>query len=147
MSKYILIDTENVSIDSLKGIEYLCENDCVILFISGYSRLHYTDVRLNNLNYKCKLHKIQIKTGEKNSLDFQLVTYLGMLIGEHKHLGCQEKEYYIVSRDMGFISSINLLNSCSIKVDLIPNLRSCLGCYVTTGVTKEEYLFENLSKC
>lgn len=146
MRKYILVDTENVSMDSLRGIEYLSENDCIILFISGYSCLHYTDTRLKKLNYKCKLHKIQVKTGEKNSLDFQLVTYLGILIGEHKHIGLQGKEYYIVSHDMGFLSSINLLNSCSVEVSLIPNLRSCLGENFNKDITKEEYLFENLSK-
>lgn len=148
MRKYILIDTENVNLSSLKGIEHLDVNDCVILFLSNHSELHYLNSRLNKLNYRCKLQKIHIQTGTKNSLDFQLVTYLGMLIGEHKHLKIEDNEYYIVSRDQGFISSINLLKSCEVNVELIPSMIYALNndeiILRNKRIVQEEILYKEL---
>ena len=54
--------------------------------------------------------KVFVDTGTKNSLDFQLVSYLGFVIGEHKEA---DNHYYIVSKDRGYLSSINLLINCS----------------------------------
>ena len=64
--------------------------------------------------------RIHVLTGGKNSLDFQLVSYLGLLIGSSTD---SESNYYIVSKDKGFYSSINLLSNCSnVKIDLIPEI-------------------------
>lgn len=46
----------------------------------------------------------------KNSLDFQLVSYLGLLIGNDENC-----EYNIISKDRGFLSAINLIWNCTGK--------------------------------
>lgn len=80
-------------------------------------------------------------TGVKNSLDFQLVSFLGLLIGEHKHLDIPN-EYYIISRDQGFLSSINLIYGYAekISIELIPSMSNI--CNVDSH--NDDWLYDEL---
>ncbi|MGL5327787.1 MAG: PIN domain-containing protein, partial [Peptostreptococcaceae bacterium] len=92
------------------------------LFLTNRTEKHFSDTKINEIVKRAKVQRIHVITGTKNSLDFQLVSFLGFLIGEHK-IQNLINEYYIVSKDQGFWSSINLLNNCSDnKVDLVSSI-------------------------
>lgn len=123
MSKIFLVDTENVNFKSIQDSNLLSEEDMIILFLTQKSKLHFNENKLDTLNTKAKLIKIYAETGTKNSLDFQLVSFLGFMLGEHKN---EDNKYYIVSNDKGFLSSINLLTNCSKQsLELISNISQC----------------------
>lgn len=123
MRRIFLVDTENVNIRALSGANLLTEDDLIILFVTERTnKYNFCDKNISILNSKAKFQKMNVISNGKNSLDFQLVSYLGLLIGSNKKDDC---EYYIVSEDHGFYSSINLLTNCSNhRLDLIPNLRT-----------------------
>lgn len=111
MKKIFLVDTENVNIDAIKGCTFLDPEDEVILFLSTTTDNNtFNSKNLSALGYKSEFKKIHIISGSKNSLDFQLVSYLGYLIGLNNK---ECSKYYIVSRDIGYLPAINLLNSCT----------------------------------
>ena len=111
MKKIFLVDTENVNITALYGANNLCEEDIIILFVTRRTNLcSFSEDKLKCINTKANIIKINVLTGVKNSLDFQLVSYLGFIIGEHRY---EANNYYIVSHDKGYLSSINLLQNCS----------------------------------
>mgnify|MGYP000088993875 CR=1 FL=1 len=110
MSKIFLVDTENVNFNSIINSRNLNEDDMIVLFLTIFTQKEFQKIKLDALNTKAKIIKIYADTGTKNSLDFQLVSFLGFLLGEHKK---EVNNYYIVSRDKGYLSSINLLVNCS----------------------------------
>lgn len=111
MRKIFLVDTENVNFTAIASADKLDKDDLVILFVTDRTvKNQFSDRSLELLNTKANILKIHVLTGGKNSLDFQLVSYLGLFIGEHKN---EANKYYIVSRDKGFLSSINLLYNCT----------------------------------
>ena len=125
MKKIFLVDTENVNMRSLHGAQLLNSNDLIILFTtSRTSSTSFKDNMINALNLNAKIKKINVTTGVKNSLDFQLVGYLGYLIGSNT----EETNYYIVSNDKGYTSSIslfsNLYQNQNFIIDLIPSIKS-----------------------
>ncbi|WP_195251147.1 PIN domain-containing protein [Romboutsia sp. 1001713B170207_170306_H8] len=125
MEKFFLIDTENVNMRALYGAHLLNPNDLIILFTTNRtSTTSFKDSVIDALNTSAKIKKINVTTGIKNSLDFQLVGYLGYLIGSNK----DNINYYIVSKDKGYLSSINLLseisNTQNFTIDLIPSIQS-----------------------
>lgn len=119
MKRYYLVDCENVCYWGLRGINKLSEEDTVVLFVSsacGDVQRYIT----RNDNVKCTVLKMDVMNGFKNALDFQLVSYLGLLIGEQ---GREKCEYNIVSKDKGYLASINMLNHCGKGgIHLIPSI-------------------------
>ncbi len=111
MKRIFLVDTENVNVGALVGASKLSEEDMIILFVTQRTTVHqFTENNIKSLNTKANVLKINVITGTKNSLDFQLVSYLGFVIGEHRG---QDNDYYIVSKDKGFLSAINILQNCT----------------------------------
>ena len=93
----ILVDYENVSsTDGLKGVEYLNENDTLIIFYSQCCekiRGEYIDM-IEKSQCKFKTYKLA-KTG-KNALDFYIAVECGIL-------GVQgERPISIISKEKGF---------------------------------------------
>ena len=93
----ILVDYENVSTtDGLKGVEYLSENDTLIIFYSQCCekiRAEYIEM-IEKSNCEFRTYKLA-RTG-KNALDF----YIAVECGD---LGVQgEKQISIISKDKGF---------------------------------------------
>jgi predicted nucleic acid-binding protein len=121
MKRYYLVDCENVCYWGLRGIESLTDEDTVVLFVSsacGNMERYLRDIR----NLKCTVLKMDVMNGFKNALDFQLVSYLGLLIGEHSG---EKYEYNIVSKDKGYLASITMLNHCGkLGIHLIPSITS-----------------------
>ena len=110
MKKIFLVDTENVNIRALHGARLLSSSDKIILFTTKRtSSTNFKDSIIQSLGTSATIEKIDVTTGIKNSLDFQLVGYLGYLIGSKD----ENSNYYIVSKDKGYLSSINLLKNLS----------------------------------
>lgn len=122
MSRIFLVDTENVGLGAIANAKNLCEDEMVILFLTTRTQHQFSTAKLNVLDIKAKIVKVLVDTGTKNSLDFQLVSYLGFMLGEHKN---QNNSYYIVSKDKGYLSSVNLLINCSKQhIELIDKVLS-----------------------
>lgn len=121
MKRIFLVDTENVNITALSSANKLNEEDMIILFVTEKTNSsQFGRGELKCINTKANILKINVTAGVKNSLDFQLVSYLGLIIGEHKY---EANNYYIVSKDRGFLSSISLLENCTdYKIELIKSI-------------------------
>lgn len=92
-----LIDFENVRSDGLRGVNWLSENDTVVIFYSNNADTLTFEAMDLILNSNAAIRKFKIARGGKNALDFQLATYLGFLIHENEN-----PYFYIISRDNGF---------------------------------------------
>ena len=110
MKRYFLVDYENVNDSGLLGFEALKEDDIIILFDSRFSMINENELEFKKSITKAKILKMTSQIRGKNSLDFQLVSYLGLLIGNDKNC-----EYNIISKDRGFLSAINLIWNCTGK--------------------------------
>ena len=121
MKRIFLVDTENVNITALSSADKLNKEDIIILFVTDRTNLFQFGIdELKCINTKANILKIKVTTGAKNSLDSQLVSYLGLMIGEHRY---EANSYYIISKDRGFLSSINLLENCTdYKIELIDSI-------------------------
>lgn len=93
----ILVDYENVSTtDGLKGVEYLNENDTLIIFYSQCCeriRAEYIEM-IEKSQCEFKTYKLA-RTG-KNALDFYIAVECGILAVHG------EKQISIISKDKGF---------------------------------------------
>ena len=93
----MLVDYENVSTtDGLKGVEYLNENDTLIIFYSQCCekiRAEYIDMIEKS---RCEFKTYKLARTGKNALDFYIAVECGVL-------GMQrEKQISIISKDKGF---------------------------------------------
>lgn len=108
MKRCFLVDYENVNESGLLGSGELKEDDVIILFDSKFSVINEKELEFEKSITKAKILKMTSQLKGKNSLDFQLVSYLGLLIGNDEHC-----EYNIISGDKGFLSAINLIYNCT----------------------------------
>ena len=93
----MLVDYENVfTTDGLKGVEYLNENDTLIIFYSQCCekiRAEYIDMIEKS---RCEFKTYKLARTGKNALDFYIAVECGVL-------GMQrEKQISIISKDKGF---------------------------------------------
>jgi hypothetical protein len=122
MRDIYLIDFENVASEGLSGITYLSEEDQVIIFYSNNSNRLSMKMHILIGKSVCKLSYFEVSVGGKNALDHQIATWLGYLIGT----GAAERNYYIVSRDMGYkhVASFWASSAERAKVRCIENIRA-----------------------
>lgn len=114
---FYFIDYENVNKDGLQGISGLMESDTIYLFYSDNAdtmsfSLHQ---RINESPAHILFEKVEAKG--RNSLDFQLTTYLGYCIASNK-----KEPYYIVSKDNGYQSVCAFWEKRHVSVTLISEL-------------------------
>ena len=93
----ILVDYENIiSTDGLKGVEYLNENDTLVIFYSQCCekiRAEYIEMIEKR---QCEFRTYKLTRTGKNALDFYIAVESGIL-------GVQgEKQIGIISKDKGF---------------------------------------------
>ena len=79
-----IVDYENVHQQGLSGIQYLPKHSVVCVFYSQITDTIPIETARVAVNGKCKLLFFKVEAGQKNSLDFQLVTFLGYLIAKHQ---------------------------------------------------------------
>ncbi len=112
-----LVDYENVNAAGLQGIDQLIQEDKVLLFYTEKASTLPISLHKKINASKATTDYFEVVYGSKNSLDFQLSSYLGFLVAKDP-----DDEYYIVSRDNGFKAVKDFWVRRDIKIDLSMNL-------------------------
>ena len=110
--RIFLIDFENVHEKGLEGIGELSQNDAVHLFYTKNASKISLDI-LSEVKASLAFHKVNVG---KQSLDMQLVSYLGYLIGTVGH----EPEYIIISNDTGFGNTLSFWGNKHVRLSQAP---------------------------
>ncbi len=121
---YFLIDYENVNVSGFDGIASLTENDALIIFYSNNANTLTFGLHMQLNETRANLQYQKVDSGKKNSLDFQLCSYLGYLICDTM---CKPGEnsknfYYIVSNDLGYVPLTDYWKKRGIEVLVVKNL-------------------------
>lgn len=124
MKTIFLVDGDNHIGTGLKGVEMLSEQDTVLIFYQKEG------LALSKIQKLCAgtcadVQYIESVRGGRNSIDFQIITELGVLVGR------REAEYaYVISQDKGYAASIDALRAryadAFQEVDLRPSIEDCL---------------------
>ena len=119
-----LVDGDNNIGTGLKGIDMLSQQDTVLVF---YQK---TGLALSKIEKLCagtqaSVQYIESVRGGRNSIDFQIITELGVLVGRG------ETDYaYVIIQDKGYAASIDALRTryadAFREVDLRPSIEACL---------------------
>ena len=112
-----LVDYENVNVKGLAGVEELTGEDKVIIFYSEQCGTMTFELHERLNQSRAALEFIKASTGSKNSLDFQLVTYLGYLVATDS-----KRNYVIVTKDDGFKSAVRFWEARGAKISMALNL-------------------------
>ena len=107
-----LIDYENVKNSGLNGVNRLDSGDKVVVFYSPNADTISFETHKILLESSCQIDFFKIKRGGKNSLDFQLSTYLGFMMSKGNF-----KNAVIISRDQGYDSLLDFWESGFAAVD------------------------------
>lgn len=99
MKNIFLVDYENTGMKGIKGIEKLEETDEIYIFYSFKSNNISWDCFKKLQNLKSKLELMEVKVGTKDALDFQLISFLGYLVGKDKN---NELNFIVISEDKGY---------------------------------------------
>ena len=114
IGRIYLIDFENVHEQGLIGIAKLPPEDTVHLFYTKNAAKISLDI-LSEVKAKLCFHKVNVG---KQSLDMQLVSYLGFLLGTVGH----EPEYIIVSNDLGFTNTLAFWGEKNTRLSQMPSI-------------------------
>jgi hypothetical protein len=136
MKTYYLVDGDNNIGTGLKGIDLLTPEDTVLIF-------HQQGLALTKLKKACEgsaadIQYIESAKSGRNSIDFQIITELGVLVGR------READFaYVISQDRGYEASISALQArfsdSFQEVDLRPSIEDCLHLsFLLTAKTREE---------
>lgn len=60
------------------------------------------DTYFNLIHSKAKFYAVRLDRTGSNALDFQLVSYLGYLMGTN-----EDQDVYVISKDHGFYSAVS----------------------------------------
>lgn len=115
---YYFIDYENVHADGFTGVERLGENDVICVMYTEQSKAFSLELVEKITRQRARLESYKAGTGAKNSLDFQLASYLGYVIAKNEGA---DDSFYIVSRDTGFNHLVDFWAERNVKVRRIPN--------------------------
>ena len=112
-----LIDFENVDMSGFIGLEQLGAADKLIVFYSRNADKISIKIHEKLCKAKVKTEFIEAHVGNKNSLDFQLVTYLGALVEANKN-----EKFYIVSKDSGYNCVVTFWSERNVDINQVNNL-------------------------
>jgi len=123
MKMIFLVDGDNNIGTGLKGIEMLSEQDTVLIFYQ--KGLTPTKIQKLCAGAKADVQYIESVRDGKNSIDFQIITELGVLVGK------READFaYVISQDKGYAASIDALRvryaDAFQEVALRPSIEECL---------------------
>ncbi len=124
MKMIFLVDGDNNIGTGLKGIDMLSEQDAVLVFYQK-TGLALSKIQKLCAGTKADVQYIESVCGGKNSIDFQIITELGVLVGK------READYaYVISQDKGYAASIDALRAryadAFQEVALRPSIEECL---------------------
>ena len=97
---YFLVDYENVNVAGMNGLKNLSEEDTLIIVYSENASTMTFGLHKRLIETKATVEYHDVNLGTKNTLDFQLSSHLGYLIGICPEP--QNEHFYIVSKDNGF---------------------------------------------
>lgn len=114
--RYYLVDLENVP-NSILHVEKssLTRSSNLVVFYSERVRSHVDLARANLERCFRSIRYVYIVPNVKNALDFNLVCYVGILVGSFRG---RSLEIYVVSNDTGYLAISDYLNSLVTKFKL-----------------------------
>lgn len=123
MKMIFLVDGDNNIGTGLQGIELLTSEDSVLIFYGRGQSL--ASIQKLCANTRAKVQYLESVKGGKNSIDFQIITELGVLVGRG------EADFaYVISQDKGYEAAISALwvrySDTFQEVALRPSIHSCL---------------------
>lgn len=124
MKMIFLVDGDNNIGTGLKGIDMLSSEDAVLVFYQK-TGLALSKIQKLCAGTKADVQYVESVRGGKNSIDFQIITELGVLVGK------READYaYVISQDKGYEASIDALRAryanAFQEVALRPSIEDCL---------------------
>ncbi|MFR3920885.1 MAG: PIN domain-containing protein [Dysosmobacter welbionis] len=136
MKMIFLVDGDNNIGTGLQGIDLLTAEDTVLVFFGKGQTL--ANVKKLCAGTKAQVQYLESVKGGKNSLDFQIITELGVLVGE------READFaYVISQDKGYEAAMSALHaryaSTFREVALRPSIQDCLqAAFLLRAGTREE---------
>ncbi len=100
--RVFLVDFENVKSDGLRCVDLLDSGDQVITFFSKNAESMSMDTYFNLIHSKASFYAVRLDRTGSNALDFQLVSYLGYLMGT-----AVDQDVFVISKDHGFHSAVS----------------------------------------
>lgn len=138
-----LVDGDNNINDGLAGIEMLSEDDRVLIFHSKGMAL--TKIKKRATESKANVQFIESTQNGKNSVDFQIIVELGVLVGQNS-----VDFAYVISQDQGYLPSITALKNRYAKafkeVDLRESIEQCIKLPFVMRATNKQELHRALVK-
>lgn len=137
MKMIFLVDGDNNIGTGLKGIDMLSEQDAVLVFYQK-SGLALSKIQKLCAGTRAEVQYIESVRGGKNSIDFQIITELGVLVGK------RAADYaYVISQDKGYAASIDALRAryadAFQEVALRPSIEDCLHLpFVLKAATRQD---------
>ncbi len=119
--KYYIVDFENVNTHGLNGIENIAEGDTVCIFYSDFANSISIDHHFAISQSKADISFQKVDVTGRNSLDFQLVSYLGYILCENKN---KDTEFFIVSKDRAFESIPTYWDNKGYKISVVTDLNN-----------------------
>ena len=120
---FLVVGDNNIG-TGLKGIDMLSDQDSVLVF---YQKTGLALAKIQKLcaGTRASVQYVESIRGGKNSIDFQIITELGVLVGK------READYaYVISQDKGYAASIDALRAryadAFQEVALRPSIEDCL---------------------
>ena len=136
MKMIFLVDGDNNIGTGLQGIDLLTSEDTVLVFFGKGQTL--ANVKKLCAGTEAQVQYLESVKGGKNSLDFQIITELGVLVGRG------EADFaYVISQDKGYEAAMSALHaryaSTFREVALRPSIQDCLqAAFLLRANTKEE---------
>ena len=136
MKMIFLVDGDNNIGTGLQGIDLLTEEDTVLVFFGKGQTL--ANVKKLCAGTKAQVQYLESVKGGKNSLDFQIITELGVLVGRG------EADFaYVISQDKGYEAAMSALHaryaSTFREVALRPSIQDCLqAAFLLRSNSREE---------
>lgn len=144
MKMIFLVDGDNNIGTGLQGADQLKAEDSILIF---YQK---TGLALSKIKELCKDSKASIQylesvKGGKNSIDFQIITELGVLVGRGE-ADCA----YVISQDKGYEAAMSALRmryaGAFREVALRPSIAACLKAFYLLRAASAEELRTSLQQ-
>jgi len=105
------VDYENVQLSGLNGIEKLGKNDKVVIFYSKNAEAMPLTLCDALSDSETTVVYVRNERIGMNSLDYQLSSFLGFMIGE-----APSANFYIISKDTGFEAVLDFWNYRNVPI-------------------------------
>ena len=115
---YYFVDIENVGDNGFQGYEKLEKEDVIVIFFRYEAQLSKKMKKIIDMkDFNVITRKIDAST--KNAIDFNIIAYLGYLIG------CDSSDkYYVITRDNGYKTALSFLRTMNpnVLIQMLPNI-------------------------